>query len=61
MRAGKTPWIVIETKEAGHPWHCRRCDDRYTMNLPCSIGVLSAAMRAFQSEHRGCREPRAKR
>jgi hypothetical protein len=38
-------------------FHCKRCGDRYVMNMPCSILVFAAAAKAYVREHRRCPAP----
>lgn len=55
MSRRATDWIVMDFKQDGAPWTCRRCGEVYRMNMPCSVTVYVAASKAFVSIHRYCR------
>jgi hypothetical protein len=37
---------------------CMHCGDTYAMPLPCNIGVIVAASKAYLQAHRRCRKPK---
>jgi hypothetical protein len=47
--------VVIDT--VTQDWVCLNCGERYHMNLPAPLEVMTAAMRAFAKAHRDC-QPR---
>lgn len=44
--------------EGGGGFRCLHCGNAYPMELPCEIGVMAAAGKAYVRSHRGCRDRR---
>lgn len=38
-----------------HACVCTHCADQYVINMPVSLGVLTAILKAYSKEHRRCR------
>lgn len=53
--ATKCDWVYIEINTGD--WVCDACGERYKMNMPCAITVMSAAMKAFLDVHKSCATP----
>lgn len=36
--------------------HCEACDDRYMVNLPCPIDMMSAIFTVWKRMHKKCKK-----
>jgi hypothetical protein len=50
-----TPWVVAGGKQ-GEIGHCERCGVGLELNMPQPLLIVTAAMKAFTTIHKGCRD-----
>ena len=52
----KYPWCIIDF--SGDPWYfvCQRCLRRWPLIVPLKCKTVELVVKAFEYEHRDCRE-----